>query len=275
MSEDTPPPKSIKIRLTADETRRLLDGGSILLELRLPKGFRLDATAKREARRQIADAGRKAAKSAGGQDRLVEAWNSWSYIAKAAAAGEGRNRKMEGWRLKRPEVRRRLDKALDALGVDELLRLMAVYQAACERGEHLRESRNFGYSYLDGFAERVTQAIAAGDTLWWQRTRRQPAADPNAASTQALADAYAAKFLGRPRYGLKVGTPAHEKFVAGAARLGTYAAKAGVPAAKAQADLLACAAAGWEQVYPGHLSCDHLWLVLLPQWLQRQYGDAP
>jgi len=274
MAQKDVPDSPIVLRLKAAEVQALLDGQPLLLKILPPK--ELGPAARRKARQQEMAKERQAAHLERDIDRLIAAWNSSPVVAQAQRKGENRNKAFPRWRRKNDVARRRFSKALEHLGVEELLEQMRVYFAACQRGEHLRKDKNIGYIYVDGFADRLATADRKETKLWWQRGRGRPVRikDSDPSATKQVADAYAGRFLGREHYGLlKNPSSEYERFKAAADRLRFYVERTGMEAGRALRLLLDCVGEAWpDRAYPGHLSSDHTWKTLLPQYVRRTYG---
>ncbi|HUX30715.1 MAG TPA: hypothetical protein VMV78_08835 [Thiobacillus sp.] len=225
-----------------------------------------------------ADAVAAAARSAerlGPTERLiVEAWNDSEYI-REYAIGEPRNNPVPPRDVLQllPTLRR----TVKAVGAEQLLTWMGMYFDCCLQRRHIWEDRNHGYSHLGGWLRSVQRYLRnRNKPPYWMVTKDdRPLADPNADLTVWLADAYAAKFLGRKRFGLANPSEAYTKFAAAAARLAPFMVANGWDGQRAVRTLLDAVAEGWGlggPPPPGALGSENTWTVVLPAYCKARYG---
>lgn len=202
---------------------------------------------------------------------LIEAWNDSEFI-REHAAGESRNHPVPAKEVHRhlPGIRR----AMRLIGLDRILAMMEIYFAACLRREHLWGGKNHGYSHLGGFLRGLVAHAGGGPRPWWLPEEPTPVADPRPDLTKTLADAYAARWLGRAEYGLINPSRDYSAAMAAAGRVAAQAARANRPEARVVGQLLDALADGWRDGVPplSALGSDHTWRVTLPAYLKRLYG---
>ena len=231
-------------------------------------------------RRRVASADAKAAAAhAAGQlgpteKLIVEAWND-SYYIREHALGEPRNNPVPHREI--PKLLLTLRKVVEAVGPEELLTWMGQYFDCCLRRDHLWDDRNHGYSHLGGWLRAVQRYLRdrRKPPYWMGAKDDQPIADEHAGLTLMLADAYAAKFLGRKAFGLENPSDAYAKFAAAAARLAAFAEANGWEEERAVRTLLDALAESWGlggSPPPGALGSENTWTVVLPAYCKARYG---
>lgn len=181
----------LELRLSQDDVNRLIAGKSILLTI-TPAHVAVDR--RRRMQETKVDAGSLSADA----QRLVDAWNGSDYVLNHPH--EGRNKPMTPEEIR--ESVRLFDKALTTFGLSSLLESIEMYWEACEKGLHLAKGKNLGYSHLGGFLRKLLEAKGNRKKLWWAGGR-STIPDEHPQLTRQVADAYAAKFLGRASYGLR------------------------------------------------------------------------
>ena len=202
---------------------------------------------------------------------LLDTWNDSEFI-RLHAAGESRNNPLS--RSDLPDHLPTFRKARKDIGMEKLMKWMELYFESCMRREHLWDGKNHGYSHVGGFLRACLDSAKTSRRPWWRKTKESsPYADPQAALTAALADAYAQRFLGRPAFGLRNPSKEYKGFMDAAALVKAAAARS---RAWGEADLVRhlidCAEAHWGLGGPpavGALSSDTTWKVNLPAWLKK------
>jgi len=231
-------------------------------------------------RRKVGSAEAKAAtarsaEALGPTERLVvEAWNDSEYI-REYALGEPRNNPVPPREVSGlfPALRR----ALKAPGPEMLLEWMGRYFDCCLRRGHIWDDRNHGYSHLGGFLRSVLrhQKDKRKPPYWMGAADDRPIEDPHAGLTLRLADAYAARFLGRKEFGLRNPSTEHAKFAMAAARMVEASKVNGWKDDRAVRTLLDAVVESWGlggAPPPGALGSEHTWSVVVPAYIKARFG---
>ena len=208
------------------------------------------------------------------EELLLAAWNDSEFV-REHAAGESRNHPLPPSEV--PKHLPTMRKALAEFGLDGLLASMETYFSCCIRREHLWDDRNHGYGHLGGFLRAMARHAKDKKQLWWMKAAgtETPIPDDRPELTASLADAYAARFLGRKAYGLKNPSADYGRFMAAAGKIAAWAERQGWPEGRATKALLDAVADGWQlggTPPPGALGSERTWKALLPAHLKRLYG---
>ncbi len=205
---------------------------------------------------------------------IVEAWNDSEYI-REYAIGEPRNNPVPPREI--PALRPLLRRAIASPGPEQLLTWMGQYFDCCLRRGHLWDDRNHGYSHLGGFLRAaIHYAKDKHRVPYWMKVKDdRPVADKHAALTAQLANAYAARFLGRDQFGLRNPSDEYARFMSASTRLAKLAEANDWPHDRAVRVLLDAVAESWGlggAPPPGALGSDRTWQVIVPAYLKARYG---
>ena len=211
---------------------------------------------------------------------LVEGWNS--HAMPPPYEGHDRNRQFSSKRVavSRPD----LDRITDEIPKEELDKLIADYFKACTLGEHMWEGKDHRYKTLSGWAKALLKAKDENGVCWWQPTPLARAGeragaraytrtrDPHPETTETVANIYAQLVLGKDTYGESdrhwakfqgVSERVESIIEAGVSVGSTVLIKAIVRCAQQQAEQF-----GNRTIFPGNLTTDNLWKLVLPQYLE-------
>lgn len=199
------------------------------------------------------------------EQKIVDAWNKHPYLE--VAAKESRNNKISDYMCKKNKPV--LEKALEVMGIDELLFHVQTYLTACENQEHIHQGKNKGYDNILGLVKRLLVQAKDGKTIWWQREIARAFDDPNPELTKYIADRYASVYLSRDTFGLVNPSPEYKKFMQASANITKVLTKTSMNKRRLCDYLFACMKHNYDTIIPGHLGSDNTWKILLPKYIKE------
>lgn len=214
------------------------------------------------------------------QRKVIRAWNRSRFIRSLEAA---QDRETRNYPLPFKKIKEHLplvQKALNKVGYESIIRSMESYFDFCSTGEHIWDGRNHGFKSLNGFLEKLVALQKSKERPWWdvKETAIRAVQDDNVRLTHRIANSFAQTFMDEEQYPLEEGSKQHLNFVKAAARLVSYSnrlRRKGIELNQGQliGYLLAFIQSIYDRsddcIYPGHLSSDAIWTAL-PQYLQEK-----
>lgn len=209
---------------------------------------------------------------------LIRQWNR--HVDSPPYNSGDRNREFEA---KKVDVcRGQIESLVDWYEQKELERMLVRYFEQCALGKHYWKDVDHRYKTLSGWVKAVVKAHATNGRCWWEQDEEPKKVlikgsdyilkdDPYPETTAMVADAYAQLRLDRTEYG----EPDKNwiKFQLAAKKVELAYEKGDIPARR-RVFVKAVIRAAIKQneelgrlVYPGNLTADVLWQIILPQFL--------
>ena len=247
----------------------LLQSGQFQGAVRITENLRLstiDAAAVPEGEKNIVRASVV-------QRQILRAWNRHPYMYHQVE-GETRNQLVSISRI--ASLLPKITKALRIVGAQDIIQNIDTYLRACERGEHIWDKVNHGYSSFDGFLIKLVANVQEGKCGWWLKTKSVQSVEPTGLM-RLLANSFAKNITGSPTF---VGTSADwDAFRATADRVVLFT-KQMVQQGKAVTErdvvkyllqfLQSQMEKKGEAVQLGTLYSSNTWVAALPQFLREQ-----
>ena len=204
--------------------------------------------------------------------RVIRCWRDHPYIR---CLESNRGQETRNYQLSKEDVRKSIplaEKAICALGEEELLQSLNVYLAVCEAGGHVRANGNYGFRTLVGFLMSVLRAHKSGRVPWWKETLQDitPLYDPAPDITELLIRTYGGVFLGNYSYVVKNPSREFRLFLVASDKLRSFMEQYGLQLSDRDSVircLVKCVRQVAEDsfVYPGHFASKSLWAHAMPQ----------
>ncbi len=210
---------------------------------------------------------------------LVREWNRRSEPPPYIQPDRNRNFDMKKLHLCRKEI----ESLTDWYEQARLKGMLKQYFEQCTVGKHIWEDIDHRYKTLSGWVKAVVKAHALNSLCWWEEMPdvEKPLKrgsdyilenDPYPETTKLVADTYAQLVLDREDYGKE--DKNWIKFQVAAKKVEDAYEDGDIPARRVVFVKAVVRAAikmnddfDGGAVYPGHLTADNLWQVVLPQFL--------
>ena len=181
-----------------------------------------------------------------------------------------------------PKVKSHIRRILRTSSITIILEQIEIYIAICKANKHIINDKDYSYTSLAKFLNRIQSDIINNKEHWWIRVSKEskPIKDQHPNLTKYIADKFAANFLGKKEYMLDNPSRDYIHFYVIAERI-SYILKHYSKTELCPEDrplsyiiklIFDCASEQYagKTVYPGTIARDNFWTMEFAQFLRRE-----